>query len=248
MGGIITGHWETRVAQMDFESKLILRALESEDVDERLTSLEFLVDAKLISDSDVLDAIEGIIKKENVPRFLPVDVLSLDSQRDRIAEKFPTLVGKNIALIGFSVRHGDIIDAVTPIYSVVSPRLKLKGEYVGDRLAGDGGGETVLKQPGYVVTGFDVQYGEYYGDTAVVQLKVIWTRLTSNGLDTGSIIESEKLGSGDRAEISEPPELVRASADAFISDFEVEISHHSNGDTFLKAIRIKDTIIVQNDW
>lgn len=253
-GGVVKGYWDTNLAQMDFQSKLILRALEPEDAAQRVSSLRFLVKAKLISDPEVRAGLIAILEEgeRSVPQFLPVGtptnlgVGSVGSPRDRVIEKFPALEGKNIALIGFRVRHGDIIDAVTPLYAEVTPRLELKGEFEGDRIGGTGGGETVLKQPGYVVTGFDIQRGHYFGRSEVVHLRVVWNRLTRNGIDPDAEIVSDKLGGGKYAKISEPPKQFRAKANAFISDFAATISHHTSGETFLNDIEISETVLVLN--
>lgn len=166
-GGVVKGYWDTNLAEMDFQSKLILRALEPEDVEKRVSALEFLVKANLISNPEVRQGLTSILDEgaQSIPQFLPLGtatdigssgVNTISSARDKVIEKFPTLKGKNIALTGFRVRYGDVIDAVTPIYAEVTKSMQLKGEFEGDRIGGTGGGETVLKRPGYVVTGFDV--------------------------------------------------------------------------------------------
>lgn len=254
-GGVVKGYWDTNLAQMDFQSKLILRALEPEEAQQRVSSLRFLVKAKLISDPAVRDGLMAILEEgeDSVPQFLPVGaatnlgVGSVRSPRDRIIEKFPMLEGKNVALIGFRVRHGDVIDAVTPLYAEVTPRLELKGEFEGDRIGGTGGSETVLKQPGYVVTGFDIQRGYYFGRSEVVHLQVIWNRLTPKGIDPQAEVVSKKLGGGNFAKISQPPKRFHAKENAFISDFAATISHHTSGETFLNNIEISETVLVRND-
>jgi hypothetical protein len=40
-GGVMKGYWDTNLAKMDFQSKLILRALEPTDVKQRVSSLQF---------------------------------------------------------------------------------------------------------------------------------------------------------------------------------------------------------------
>ena len=255
-GGVVKGYWDTNLAKMDFQSKLILRALEPEDVEQRVSSLEFLVKANLISSPEIRQGLSGILEEgtKSIPQFLPMGsptsisslgVSAVDSARDRVIEKFPTLKGKNIALIGFRVRHGDIIDAVTPIYSEVTKSLELQGEFEGERIGGTGGGETVLKKPGYVVTGFDVQRGYYFGRNEVVHFQVIWKQLTPKGVDPSSEIVSEKLGGGNYVKNLQPAKPFRANTGGFISDFAATTSFHTSGETFLNDIQISETVIVK---
>ena len=256
-GGVVKGYWDTSLAHLDFQSKLILHALEPDDVGDRVQSLQFLVDAKLITNPEVRAGLISILDKgeEAVPQFRSVHsaatigspgVTEVGSARDRVVEKFPTLQGKNIALVGFRVRHGDIVDAVTPIYAEVTESLELRGEFDGDRIGGTGGRETVLTQPGHVVTGFDIHRGNYFGRSEVVHIVIVWNRLTENGIDPNSTVTSDKLGSGNYAQIAEPPKRFRANENAFISDFAATVSQHTSGETFLNDIAIKETVIVDS--
>jgi hypothetical protein len=62
-GGVVKGYWDANLAQKDFQSKLVLRALEPEDVKNRVASLEFLVKANLISDPKVRDGLTAILQE-----------------------------------------------------------------------------------------------------------------------------------------------------------------------------------------
>ena len=106
VGGVVKGYWDTNLAKMDFQSKLILRALEPEDVEQRVSSLEFLVKANLITSPEIRDGLTGILEEgaQSVPQFQPIGtptsigstgVSSISSARDTVLEKFPTLKGKN---------------------------------------------------------------------------------------------------------------------------------------------------------
>ena len=257
-GGVVKGYWDTNLAQTDFQSKLILRALEPEEVTQRVTSLQFLVDANLISDPAIRKGLAGILEQgeEGIPQFLPLGnptsinnlgVSEVGSARDKVLEKYPVLEGKNIALVGFRVRHGDVIDALTPIYSEVTVKMQLQGEFEGERVGGLGGSETVLKKPGYVVTGFDVQRGYYFGRSEVIHIQLYWSRLTSKGIDMDDTASSPKMGGGKYAESLQPPKEFRAKESAFISDFVSTISTHTSGETFLNDIDISETVIVRRD-
>jgi hypothetical protein len=225
-GGVVQGYWDAQQAERDFQSTLILRALEPIEMEQRVTSLQFLVDAKLISGaSDTLS-----VKK-------------VDSAKAQAVEKYPELRGENIALVGFRIRSGDIIDAVTPIYAKVTEGMQLVGEYEGERIGGTGGDATMLQMPGYVVTGFDIQRGEYFGRAEVVHFQVTWKRLSEAGIDETSATTSEKLGSGNFAQITTPPKEYRAGPNAFISDFAATTSDHTSGETFLNDVAISETVV-----
>jgi hypothetical protein len=257
VGGVVKGYWDTSLAKHDFQSKLILRALEPADEKQRVLSLQFLVKANLITEPKVREGLMAVLEEggKSLPQFLPISasttigatgVETVGSARDSVVKKFPTLKGKNIALIGFRVRHGDIIDAVTPIYAEVTSSLELTGEFEGDRTGGTGGGETVLKKAGHVVTGIEIWRGDYFGRSEVVHMQIFWARLTPNGIDPASTVASEKLGSGAHAKISEPPKSLRATGQSFISDFISKRSGHTSGETFLNDIEISQTVIVPN--
>lgn len=256
-GGVVKGYWDTNLAEKDFQSKLILRALEPDEVDQRVTSLRFLVKANLISDPAVRSGLEGILAegKESIPQFYPVSrsvnlqsgVQSGGGATEGVVEKYPTLRGKNVALIGFRVRHGDIIDALTPIYAEVTPKMELAGEYEGKRIGGDGGGETLLKQAGHVVTGIDIQRGFYFGRTEVVHVQIIWHPLTRRGIDSAATLTSKRLGGGKYVKNLQPPKQFRAGANAFLSDFHSTVSRHTSGELFLNDVEVSETVVVANN-
>jgi hypothetical protein len=250
-GGVVQGYWDAQQAERDFQSTLILRALEPIEMEQRVTSLQFLVDAKLISTPSIRKGLVAVLEKggDSLPRFAPVgasDTLSVkkvDSAKAQAVEKYPELRGENIALVGFRIRSGDIIDAVTPIYAKVTEGMQLVGEYEGERIGGTGGDATMLQMPGYVVTGFDIQRGEYFGRAEVVHFQVTWKRLSEAGIDETSATTSEKLGSGNFAQITTPPKEYRAGPNAFISDFAATTSDHTSGETFLNDVAISETVV-----
>lgn len=250
-GGVVQGYWDTSLARMKFQSDLVLRALESEETDQRIASLRFLVKANLIEDQAMRDGLQQVLEDggESIPQFRPVGVGGGRNQpgvdaRAEIEKKFPTLQGKNVALVGFRVRHGDIIDAIAPIYSAVTPEMELVGEFEGDRIGGTDGGETVLKRPGHVVTGFEIQRGRYFGRSEVVHLQVTWSPLTADGIGLADSVVSERLGSGNFAEINEPPKRFQAGENAFISNFSAIFAHRTSGETFISDIEISETVVI----
>jgi hypothetical protein len=216
--------------------------------------LQFLVDAQLISSPDIRNGLIAILKRgeDSLPQFVRVGattsrgVSKIDSARSQAIEKHPVLQGKNIALVGFAVRHGDVVDALTPIYSQVTEDMVLIGEYNGERTGGTGGGVTVLTTAGYVITGFDIQRGNYFGRWEVVHVQLTWKRLSRTGIE-GVAVTSEKLGSGSHALINEPPKQYRAKKNAFTSDFAATTVTHTSGETFLNDIEISEAVI-ESRW
>lgn len=258
-GGVVNGYWEKEVSQTKFQSDLILDALDSDETAQRAKSLKFLVDANLITDPDIRAGVGGILAQPAVKKILDeegggipqftVRRLSTSSSGDSAArgvvEKFPTLDGRSVALIGFDVRHGDIVDAVAPIYAAVSPRLELDGQYVGKSVGGDGGGDTRLLEPGRVVTRVEIQRGTYFGGQRVLRFRATWSRLSAEGVDSGDTVTSPWLGTGQYAKDVQPIVEYAAGDDAFISDFQATAGHHTNGDVFLRTFEVVETMVLR---
>jgi hypothetical protein len=244
-GGVVKGYWDTNLANRDFQSKLILRALESEDMNKRISSLQFLVKTNLISDPRVTDGIKQAVKDGDIPRFEPVrqqepGVSVVPSAKAQVIAENPALKGSILPLVALKVRHGDVIDSITPIFAEIGPDLRFKGQkQVGQRIGGESGNETILEREGCVITGVNVYRGNYFGRDEVIQIEVIWHKLTPQGIDPATEIVSEKLGSGKFAKISQPPKELRAQPGYYISDFTSSISDHTSGETFFNDISIK---------
>jgi hypothetical protein len=181
-GGVVKGYWDNRLAAHDLQSKLILHAMEPADADVRMKGLEFLVETKLISDRDIREGIGAVIKKGpgSLPQFLPANavpppggVASVPSVKQTLTALSPQLRGKTLALTGLKVRHGDIVDGLTPIFAQISPDLKVGSKSEAPAIGGTGGNETLLERDGYLITGIDAFRGDYFGRAEVVQLQVI---------------------------------------------------------------------------
>lgn len=251
-GGVIKGYWDTRLAEKDFQSKLILRGLESDVVSERVKSLEFLVKANLISDPKVKEGISQVLQEGagSVPQFEPLGsvrrdraftpgVSAVPSAKAPLITADPALKDSILALVALRVRHGDIIDAVTPVFGEIAPDLKVRKTVVGERIGGSGGAETVLEREGHIIRGIRIQRGHYFGRDEVVHLQVIWAKLTPQGIDPKATAASERLGSGNHARISQPPKELLAEPGNYISDFGAFTSGHTSGETFFHDVYIK---------
>ena len=76
-GGVVQGWIETDLADKQFQTSLILRALESDDAEERVESLQFIIDTKLITDTDIRSGFDTYMKSiaedgvRTLPQFRP---------------------------------------------------------------------------------------------------------------------------------------------------------------------------------
>ena len=71
-GGVIKGYWDKQLADQKLNSSLVMKALESESPSERLASLEFMVQTKLIKDEDIEEAVLSYIEeKKTKPEEIP---------------------------------------------------------------------------------------------------------------------------------------------------------------------------------
>ncbi|MEH6629827.1 MAG: AbfB domain-containing protein [Halopseudomonas aestusnigri] len=159
----------------------------------------------------------------------------------------PAVQDLGIALIGFRVNHGQLIDGITPIYSQIKGNLQVSDQFEGNLIGGRGGKETILTKEGYVVTGFDIQRGSYFGRTEVIHMQVIWSRWGDMGIVPNSSISSEWLGSGKNAKITDPVQSYRATGNSFVSEIDATMSHRSTGEYFLHDMKISKTIAYFNN-
>jgi hypothetical protein len=71
-GAAVTGYSQVQLAKQKFNSDLVLKALESGDANQRLETLQLLVDTKLLKDAEVQKAVDGYIKsKQKDPGSIP---------------------------------------------------------------------------------------------------------------------------------------------------------------------------------
>lgn len=92
-------------------------------------------------------------------------------------------------LVGFEVRHGALIDGITPIYNELNDDGSLGVERTGSFYGGTGGQATRLLNEGYVVVGLDCRQAQFEDNLAVV-----WHKWTPTGPDTSEEDKSQALG------------------------------------------------------
>ncbi|MEM7182263.1 MAG: hypothetical protein AAF518_15215 [Spirochaetota bacterium] len=258
VGSVLKGYWSTRLAEKDFQSKLILKAMESEDAKVRAKSLEFLTKVNLIDDKKISKGVRKILASgelDLIPQFkhsgdihqantTSTGVTEIQSAKEQLLQKQKDAHQDNfLALVGFVVRSGDIIDGLMPIFAEIGIEDKqFKSKHTGKLFGGSGGSPTELYHQGYVVTGIDIIRGHYFGREEVAHLQIIWHRLTPQGIDKQDEIVSDKLGSGNYITYDEsiPTRKFRAQAEHYITDFAAKQSYHTDGSTFLHDMEIKE--------
>jgi hypothetical protein len=70
-GGLVKGCMDTSLADKKFQTDLVMKALEPEKQEDRVTSLQFLIETNLVSDPKICDGVRNYLAKkpEDVPQF-----------------------------------------------------------------------------------------------------------------------------------------------------------------------------------
>ncbi|WDD96782.1 hypothetical protein [Thalassomonas actiniarum] len=75
-GGLIKGYWDKQLADQKLNSDLVMKALESEVASERLETLAFMINTKLIKDEEIGVAVLSYLEEkkdspEDIPQMRP---------------------------------------------------------------------------------------------------------------------------------------------------------------------------------
>jgi hypothetical protein len=72
-GGVIKGYWDNKLAQQEFQTDLVMRALEPDDEQSRVNALRFMVDTRLIDNPELGEALTKYLDDESktLPQFTP---------------------------------------------------------------------------------------------------------------------------------------------------------------------------------
>lgn len=73
-GGVIKGYLDTSLADKNFQTDLVKKALESGDQKVRIETLQFMIDTKLISDSKMREGLQEFLNKK--PELVPQIIAS----------------------------------------------------------------------------------------------------------------------------------------------------------------------------
>jgi hypothetical protein len=76
-GGVIKGYWDISLAEKEFQTNLVMKSLEPEELEARIESLRFMIESNLISDEFLRNGLEGYLEKK--PKILPRFRASVDA-------------------------------------------------------------------------------------------------------------------------------------------------------------------------
>ena len=107
-GGMIKGYWDVELARQKFQSDLVLKALESNVGEERLSTLQMLVSTNLIKDSDIS---EGVSKYVEANLKEPSKIPQIKSASNQALEP-PTVDNARIYLLADNKRQTDTFESL----------------------------------------------------------------------------------------------------------------------------------------
>jgi hypothetical protein len=242
VGGIVQTYVEKQQQNNEFRTNLILKALEPEDPSNRLASLKFLLDANLIKDPKYPGVgLDSLINNINlIPQFSSNNKILLSSE-ENLLKKYPELHKDSIALIGFKVRFGCVIDGVIPIYAkMVNHKhkyIQLDGCYMGDIVGGNEGIEHILVRENHVVSKIQISYGTYESVEQLAQLKIFWKCLEHGDKPCTGEESSELMGKA--CDIKGPLKTIYLSVgkDSVITSLYVDTNSHDKR-TYIRSLKI----------
>jgi hypothetical protein len=141
-------------------------------------------------------------------------------------------------LSGLIIRHGDIVDSIRPIYGEIDANGKVEDLAFGSaQVGGNGGTEKIVLKQGYVIVGFYMDKGNYFGAMHIGKLRIIWQKWSRNKPE-GDLILSDSYSTGSHMADSVKIEL-SAPKGSFIRALNASATQHTNGDNFLSEIQIE---------
>ena len=146
-------------------------------------------------------------------------------------------LNKNKVLSGLILRHGDIVDSIRPIYGAIDKSGKIEDlSFGGPQVGGNGGSEKIILKNGYVISGFYLDKGDYFGASHIAKLRIVWQKWIRHKPE-GDLVLSTTYSSGKNLENVVKMELI-APAGSFIYELNAKATAHTNGDNFLSEIQI----------
>ena len=219
------------------------------------SSKKQLTEINANKENSFLSAIEPYLKGSNInptPIPSPPDLNPNNNTVDETTnEDIPTTVDitdttngelapkKNSVLVGFTVRSGEIVDSIQPIYSVVNNGV-LGETYKGELVGGKGGAEQTYLKNGYVVVGVSFRRGTWFDKKGVDSLVIKWMKW-ANGKPSGNIETSASIANYCKLlilcnDMPEPFDYT-ASNGEFIVGMDIKSEDREFGDIYLSDLK-----------
>lgn len=141
---------------------------------------------------------------------------------------------ENSVLVGFIVKHGDIIDGVTPIYKQILQNGELGTPFIGNHLGGKGGKESVAVRNLSIVKGVLIERCDYFGANHISRLWIIWQKW-SKGTANGDMYISEVYGTGNNASNKQIQDIY--FSELGVKGIESFSIAHTSGENYLSNIQ-----------
>jgi hypothetical protein len=183
-----------------------------------------------------------------VPQFLPADTTGgaphavVASYKSELLAAHPELSGKALAVVGFTVESGDIVNGLSPIYAELiddptARHLTVSNHRVGTVMAEVSlSDEESMVKNARIVTEVDLYVGVYYGQPSIAKIVVTWRKLARSGYDIDMSSEPfiATFGKGTRVDSDQAFKPLRAPAGCYIDDIRhVGNISHTTGDAFM---------------
>ncbi len=114
-GGVIRGCWDVKIEQQKLHSNLILKSMESDLPDERLHSLQFMVETNLIKDKEIRNGLDAYLnnavnRKTKIPqiRSTPRPLQELNSEEIDAIESFFITLGELLSTLEATIQVAKI--------------------------------------------------------------------------------------------------------------------------------------------
>lgn len=246
----VKAYLDGRLATARFHSSLIEKALQSANVRDRVDALRFLTDVNLITDNSLRDGLDCYLRAHPnaVPQFLPADTTGaashavVASYKSEMLAAHPELSGKELAVVGFTVESGDIVNGLSPIYAELiddpaAHHLTVSSRRINTAMADVSlSDEESMVKNARIVTEVDLYVGDYYGQPSVAKMVVTWRKLTRSGydIDMSSDPFIATFGKDARVDSDQGFKQLRAPAGCYIDDIRhVGNISHTTGDAFM---------------
>jgi hypothetical protein len=183
-----------------------------------------------------------------VPQFLPADTTSASphavvaSYKNEVLAAHPEFSGKAIAVVGFTVESGDIVNGLSPIFAELIDDPAAHHLTVGDHRITTAmadvtfSDEQSMVKNARIVTEVDLYVGDYYREPSIAKMVVTWRKLTRSGYDIDMSSEpfTATFGSGTRIDSTQTLKQMRAPAGCYIDDIRhVGNISHTSGEAFM---------------